>query len=441
MLDHAVRGGATWWMRADLPQWFCATLPWRTMAIDLLKDRGTSLENQRFTWRDVVQLPYSKLDDDAFTRVRVILMNAIEAEAARFTHVSARASRDLAVELARVRRVEQQQRTLVNWLHPADQTALETSLAHEQAAVEVTAAFAEVEQDPRLRGTHQFALLEDLDHVYRYSALLDRIEGKDPNTILQSYTDIVPGRPTALEHRAPEDDLGAAYKRDTCPLSSKLHVLALLAMKQETHEFYMRMGPAYADPLGRQLYAEIAAIEDQHVAYFESVLDPDETLLERWLILQALEVESYHACVEAEKNQRIRAIWERFLDYELGQLRHVALLFESIERRDASEVLGDGLSCPMRFESHREFVRRVLRAEVELTASRELLSPLGAEPSSETRKYREAVNADGSPSEQIAAGYVWAPGSELARARQGGEELPEERPSERGFWGTRRSAG
>jgi len=75
------------------------------MAIDLLKDRGTPLEKQQFTWRDLVQPPYSKLDDDAFTRVRVILMNGIESEALRFQHACARMNAELQVPLARVRRV------------------------------------------------------------------------------------------------------------------------------------------------------------------------------------------------------------------------------------------------------------------------------------------------------------------------------------------------
>ena len=48
------------------------------------------LERQTFTWRELVQPPYSKLDDDAFTRVRVILMNGIESEALRFSHACAR---------------------------------------------------------------------------------------------------------------------------------------------------------------------------------------------------------------------------------------------------------------------------------------------------------------------------------------------------------------
>ena len=56
------------------------------MALDILKERGTPLEKQQFDWRDIVQIPYSKLDDDAFTRVRVILMNGIESNALRFGH-------------------------------------------------------------------------------------------------------------------------------------------------------------------------------------------------------------------------------------------------------------------------------------------------------------------------------------------------------------------
>ena len=103
--------------------------------------------------------------------------------------------------LARVRRVEQHQQTLVNWLNPPDQSPLETTIGFEQVAIEVTAALAQQEPDPYLAQVYRFGLLEDFDHLYRYSALMDRVEGKDANNILQSYTDILPGRPDA--RRAP----------------------------------------------------------------------------------------------------------------------------------------------------------------------------------------------------------------------------------------------
>src|SRR5688572_27249071 len=86
------------------------------MALDLIRDKGVPLEQQKFSWRDLAQNPFSKLDDDAFTRVRVILMNGIESEALRFSHSFARMNRDHRAALARVRRIEQHQQTLVNWL-------------------------------------------------------------------------------------------------------------------------------------------------------------------------------------------------------------------------------------------------------------------------------------------------------------------------------------
>jgi rubrerythrin len=373
------------------------------------------LAQQRFTWTDLVQRPYSKLDDDAFTRVRVILMNGIESEALRFSHACARMNRDLQLALAQVRRVEQHQQTLVNWLNPADQSPLETTIGFEQVAIEVTASVAESEPDPYLAQVYRFGLLEDFDHLYRYAALMDRVEGKDANALVQSYSDILPGRPTALEHRDPRDDLRIPYVRTQAGLLTKLHALTIMAGEHQTHDYYMTIGPTFADPLARQLYAEIASIEEQHVTQYESISDATETWLEKWLLHEATEVYNYYSCVEYESNPHIKRLWERFLDYELGHLRYVADLFEQLERRDAAEVLAASLPAPIRYESHREFVRQVLRTEVQLSAVGTQFVDR-SEETEETRAYRRHMNADGSPSDTVAAGYVWTPGTELAVA-------------------------
>jgi rubrerythrin len=385
------------------------------MAINLLRDRGIPLDRQRFTWKDLVQIPYGVLDDDAFTRVRVILMNGIESEALRFGHACARMNGALQADLALVRRVEQHQQTLVNWLNPADQSPLETTIGFEQVAIEVTASVAEVEPDPYLAQVYRFGLLEDFDHMYRYAALMDRVDGKDANALVQSYSDILPGRPTIVEHRYPLDDLRRPYERGRAKPLTKLNALTIMAGEHQTHDYYMTIGPMFADPVARQLYAEIASIEEQHVTQYESIIDPGESWLEKWLLHEATEVYTYWSCVEHEGNARVRAIWERFVEYELGHLRFVAELFERHEGRDPAEVLPERLPEPIRFESHREFVRDVLRREVALAADGPDFVDRDAEPG-RSREYREALNADGSPSETVAAGYVWRPGTELTAA-------------------------
>src|SRR4051794_34355610 len=85
----------------------------QTMPFSLLFDsKGCTLENQHFTWRDLVQKPISKLDDDAFTRVRIILMNGLENEALLFGPLAARKNGALRLPLAQVRRCEQHQASM-----------------------------------------------------------------------------------------------------------------------------------------------------------------------------------------------------------------------------------------------------------------------------------------------------------------------------------------
>jgi rubrerythrin len=385
------------------------------MSLDFLTLKGTPLGRQRFTWRELAGKPISKLDEDAFTRVRIILMNGIENEALRFQHSCARMNRELRPALADVRRVEHHQATQINWLLGADHSPLETTIAYEQVAIEVTAAVAQTEPDPYLAQTYRFGLLEDFDHMYRYTALLDRLEGKDANNILQNYTDMLPGRPTIVEHRAPIDDLREPFDAKTAALLSKLHATTIMAGEQQTHNYYMNIGPLFADPVARQLYAEIASIEEQHVTQYESIIDPDQTWLEQWLLHEMTEVYNYYSCVQQEPNPRIKALWERFLDYELGHLQMVQELFKEFERRDPAEVIGSTtLPEPIVFVSQRDFVRKVLSEEVDLRAAGTQYVPKEKETRA-SREYRDALNSAGSPSETVAAGYEWSPGGELAR--------------------------
>ena len=388
------------------------------MTVRLFETKGTPIEQQKFTWRELAQKPISKLDDDAFTRVRVILMNGIEQQANRFQHLYAQSNAELREPLARVRRAEHHQQTMVNWLLSGDHSPIETTIAYEQVAIEVTAAVAQQEPDEYLAQVYRFGLLEDFDHMYRYSALLDRVEGKDANNILQSYTDVIPGRPTADEHRDPHDDLRDHYDRKTAAPITKMHALTIMSGEYQTRDYYMNIGPTFSDPVARQLYAEIASIEEQHVTQYGSIIDPNETWLEKWMLYEANEAYNYYSCMEAETNPRIKAIWERFLDYELGHLHLVMDLFKQYERRDPAEILPETLPDPIAYESQREFVRETLKREINLRASGTQFVDKAQEPEASLR-YREQLNSEGSPTEAVAAGYQWRPGTELNRPDAG----------------------
>lgn len=145
---------------------------------------------------------------------------------------------------------------------------------------------------------------------------------------------------------------------------------------------------------------------------YGSLQDPSESFMEKWLVHEAMEVYTYASCVEQEENPRIRALWERFLDYELGHLNLACELFKKHERRDPAEILAGELPAMIQFKSQRDFVRQVLSAEVDLRAHGINYVPK-AEEGRASLDYRAQVNADGVPANIVSAGYSWKPGTEL----------------------------
>src|SRR5690606_23799500 len=141
--------------------------------------------------------------------------------------------------LALSRRVDQQQRAVVNNLNPGDQSPLETTIGYEQVAVDLTAWLARNEPDPALKQALDFALLEDFDHLYRYANLYELIDGRDAAELTDSLTEIMPGRPTVVEHRHPYDDVRPHYDTHTVDPLSRLHVMTIVAAEQQTMNYYL----------------------------------------------------------------------------------------------------------------------------------------------------------------------------------------------------------
>ena len=160
-------------------------------------------------WKQLYPKAYDKNATDPKTKMRIILMNGTEFEAQWFLHNMARhtADNDLRRELAVIRRQEQQEQKKLSYLKPKEESILETTIAYEQLAVELTALMARCEKDPTVKKALDFALLEDFDHLYRYADLLEMDYGIHAETLVGRKTEIMPGRPTVSEHRFPVDDI------------------------------------------------------------------------------------------------------------------------------------------------------------------------------------------------------------------------------------------
>ncbi|GAA4410094.1 hypothetical protein ACFQV2_31290 [Actinokineospora soli] len=339
------------------------------MAFNPLDHRGIPLDRQVRTWRELDVEPIDPDHADPYTRCRIIAMNGIEVEALLFSHQFARNCLDMDVKrrLAEVRYLEHQQQKVVNWLLPGSASALETTIAYEQVAVDLTAWVARMEPDAYLKQAYNFGVLEDFDHLYRYANLYEMVQRRKAEKIVDGLTEVIPGRPTKYHHRHPADNVRTPYDRTTTAPISKLHALTIMAAEQQTMNFYMNVGPQYMEPIARQLYQEIGLIEEEHVTHYESLVDPGETWWERLVLHEYNECYLYHSFMETESDRRVKAIWELHLNMELEHLHAACDLMRAYDEREPEEVLGPELPAPVTFEPNKEYLRELLDTQIDLT--------------------------------------------------------------------------
>jgi hypothetical protein len=385
------------------------------MTFDWTLERGVSLERQAFDWGDLVRHPISKLDTDAFARMRVLLLTAMEGESRRFLDACARNNPGLRLPVGRVCRTEHAQETLLEMLFPASFSPAEKGVVQEQLALEAGAMLAQREPDPARAAVYRFGVADHADRLYRLAALLDRLEGKDANNLLQSYTDLRPGRPMSEQHRLPDDNLGLPATSGPMGLLTALHALTGIALAEAAAERYQLAGPLNADPVARMLFAELSALAAQDVERKISLFEAPLGWIEQWLLHEAAEVWHYTGCADAETDPGLRAIWSRFADYELGHLHAVAELAR-LEGIDPLAIVPALIPDALPWSAQRAFVQDVVVRERDLRTAGPGFVPVAEEADRAPLSvaWRERLNEAGSPSEAVAAGYRWVPGTELA---------------------------
>ncbi|WP_433430013.1 hypothetical protein [Nonomuraea sp. CA-141351] len=371
------------------------------MAFDPLQERGIPLDDQLRDWRELNVEPIDPDHADPYTRCRIIAMNGIETEAIFFSHQLARHCPDTEIrqQLARVRYIEAQQQKVVNWLLPGVSSVLETTLAYEQAAVDLTAWVARMEPDGYLKQAFEFGVLEHFDHLYRYANLYEMIEHRKAEKIVDRLTEVMPGRPTYLHHRDPMDNVREPYqKRSTEPLS-RLHALTIRAAEQQTMNFYMNVGPMQMEPIARRLYQEIALVEEGHVTHYESLADPGDSWWEILLNHEYNECYMYYSFALTEPHPRVRTIWELHLSMELEHLRLAAELFKRFDGRDPDQVLAQACPPPVTFEPNKTYLRELIATQMDYTT---VGAGYAREAHERFRKAQDVImGGDKAPSEQV----------------------------------------
>ncbi len=344
------------------------------MSINPFVEKPIKRTDEFYDWKKMALKPYNKFDVDPYTRVRIILANGAEFEAAWFSHQFHRhcTDNDLRRELAVLRRKEQQQQKRIASLKPIGEGILEHTIGYEQLAVDLTAIFAARESDKYVKQAMDFALLEDFDHLYRYADLLEMDKGIIAEKLVGGYTELMPGRPTIAEHRYPSDEVKRYVNFKKASSLTKLDVNILTAAEQQTMNYYMNQAVFYQNKLGRQLFTEIGMIEEQHVTLYGGLKDTTCSWLEELLMHEYTECYLYYSLWNDETDGYVKKVWEEHFNDELAHLHKAAELLEKHENKVWQQVIPHG-EFPelLTFHSNIDYVRNVLANTVTLTADGE----------------------------------------------------------------------
>ncbi len=344
------------------------------MKFNPFEQKPKKLESIIMDWKTIAVKPYKKDEVSPYTRTRCILMNGTEFEAVQFSHRFHRhsADNDLRRQMAMVRRSEQLQQKLISSLKPLDEDQLETTIGYEQLAVDLTAFLAQNTEDKYVKKALDFALLEDFDHLYRYANLLEMDFNKKAYDYVGGYTEVTPGRPTVAHHRHPYDTVRRPINNKKSDPFTKCAVNIITAAEQQTMNYYMNLGSFYKSPAGRELYTEIAMVEEDHVTHYGALIDPNPSWFENCLMHEYVECYLYYSMYEDETDERIKGIWEMLLEQEIAHLHASKDILYKYEKKDYQEVIPDGnFPTLIKLKDNIEYVRKVLKNTVTDTSDRE----------------------------------------------------------------------
>ena len=340
------------------------------MSLNPFLEKSKKIESTVMSFKMLSPKPYNKDEVDPYTRVRCILMNGTEYEAVWSKHHLNRhcGNNDIRRAVGFVRNCEQQQQKLIANLKPADENVLQTTLGYEQLAVDLTAFLAQRQTNQFVKDALDFALLEDFDHLYRYANLLETDMGEHAEKYIGSYTEIMPGRPTVAHHRHPFDNIKKPISNMSADPITKCDVSIITAAEQQTMNYYMNLGSFYKHQKGREVYTEIAMVEEEHVSQYGSLIDPSMTMLDDLLMHEYIECYLYFSMYNDEKDKNIRTIWEMLYEQELAHLHYTLSLVQKYENKDWFDVIPGGVFPELiSFSPQKDYIRLILGQTVSNT--------------------------------------------------------------------------
>ncbi len=296
-------------------------------------ERGEPLEEQIFPWSvDGVrkdthdQLPLH--EGDPRTLQSVIQMMAVEAQhwADYRAYGAWTADAEMKSLFGQIARAEHLHHMRLMSLLPTPHATSEAVLAAETAALSAYTMCMENEASETIKKAYRHIFDDHLEHA-RYAEDLVRNAGC-PADWYTGGADLKGGRSLDQQFMKPEDtiwqgDWSGCYDKNTADPRTALNVDMAMAGEVSAWTGYMYSMHMERDQDQRTHYAAFSSIEDQHVSILGSIIDPNETMLERALVHEQVEMQNYQRLMETETNDLAKEV---FSDLYREDMEHAWLL-------------------------------------------------------------------------------------------------------------------
>lgn len=104
----------------------------------------------------------------------------------------------------------------------------------------------------------------------------------------------------------------------------------------------MNLGAFYKHQKGREVYTEIAMVEEEHVSHYGSLIDPSMTIIDDLLMHEYIECYLYYSMYTDEIDAHIKQIWEMLFEQEVSHLHHTLSLTRKYENKDWFDIIPEG---------------------------------------------------------------------------------------------------
>lgn len=299
-------------------------------------EHGEPLEEQIFPWsvEGIQQKKQQRLDPeqmDPMTISRILQMKAVEMQhwTEYLAHAKMITDERLKKLLNSVAWAEHMHYLKLLSLLPVPKSPSQAVLKGEISLIHGYDMCLQNEPNDSIRSAFQHIQHDHKQHA-EFAAQQLHSQGMD----VQKSTggiDISGGRPLEQQFMKPDDciwqgQFDGVYKKDSVDPQTLVNVDMSLAGEMAAWTTYGCASLFEHDDGITTHFAAFSSVENQHVSILSSIKDPTETILERALVHEQVEMQNYHKMMEQESHPEVREVFEHLYREDMEQARRLGEL-------------------------------------------------------------------------------------------------------------------